>query len=656
MGRRKGRTVTWPRAMAVLACLGWIIGPHPRGFAAGYMDAKALGERLNQLAQSNPSLVRVKSVARSLGNRDIWFVELGKGRDDERTSRPAMLVVAGVEGNDVAGCAAAVTWIERLVDQYKSSDEIRKILDTTTLYIFPRLNPDAAEHFFTTPTVETSVSKKPVDDDHDGMTDEDGPEDLDGDGRIAWMRVQDPEGEYILDPAEPRLLIRADAVKGEVGAWRLLTEGIDNDHDEKWNEDGPGGVNFNRNFPYQYEWFAPWSGVHQVSEVESLALAGFVVGHPNIGIIFTFGAADNLVQTPRAEGPAAAGQRSEAAGAEASAAGGPHSGGARGGGTRGGAPRTEGPPTTAPILLRRPTSSINERDLAYYRQMGEVYRKALGLTRELTGGSQPGSFSDWMYFHRGRLSLAAQPWSPAMQLELAKAKPTETKKEDKPEGDGEKPAKRRISKAAIRGDDERTTAAAAERRADSARGNEPDRAFLKWLDKNAPDKFVAWHSFDHPDFPKQRVEIGGFAPFARTAPPESVLGEITTKHADFLTTLALRLPHVGIRKMTSKHLGESVYEVEIQIENTGYLPTVLAHGETTREVYPTRVVLLDLDSKAFLSGSRMTRLTAIPGSGGMKEIRYVLYVPDRKQVKVHVVSALGGTVDGTLELDGEKKP
>ena len=107
--------------------------------------------------------------------------------------------------------------------------------------------------------------------------------------------------------------------------------------------------------------------------------------------------------------------------------------------------------------------------------------------------------------------------------------------------------------------------------------------------------------------------------------------------------------------MTSKHLGESVYEVVIQIENTGYLPTSLAHGETTREVYPTRVVL-DLDSKAFLSGTRMTRVATIPGSGGMKEVRYVLHVPDRKQVNVHVVSALGGTVDATLDLEGEKKP
>src|SRR5262249_31047429 len=131
-----------------------------------------------------------------------------------------------------------------------------------------------------------------------GLIDEDPPDDLNGDKLVTWMRVEDPEGEYILDPKEPRLLIKADPAKGEVGKLRYLSEGIDNDHDEKWNEDGIGGVNFNRNFPYNYSYFAVWAGVNPVSETETRVLADFVVDHPNIGIIFTFGAAENLAGTP----------------------------------------------------------------------------------------------------------------------------------------------------------------------------------------------------------------------------------------------------------------------------------------------------------------------------------------------------------------------
>src|SRR5205085_7544642 len=120
-------------------------------------------------------------------------------------------------------------------------------------------------------------------------------------GLITWMRIQDPEGEYILDPVDPRLMMKADKSKGETGAWKLLTEGRDDDHDGAFNEDGPGGVNFNRNFPYNYKFFTPDAGINQVSEIETRVLADFVVDHPNIAIVFTFGAADNLVQTPKVD-------------------------------------------------------------------------------------------------------------------------------------------------------------------------------------------------------------------------------------------------------------------------------------------------------------------------------------------------------------------
>ena len=40
---------------------------------------------------------------------------------------------------------------------------------------------------------------------------------------------------------------------------------------------------------------------------------------------------------------------------------------------------------------------------------------------------RPGTFSDWIYFHRGRLSLAARPWSPALQLALGKSRTSDDK-------------------------------------------------------------------------------------------------------------------------------------------------------------------------------------------------------------------------------------
>ena len=47
------------------------------------------------------------------------------------------------------------------------------------------MNPDAIEALFATPLMEQRMALRPVDDDRDGAVDEDGPEDLNGDGFIT---------------------------------------------------------------------------------------------------------------------------------------------------------------------------------------------------------------------------------------------------------------------------------------------------------------------------------------------------------------------------------------------------------------------------------------------------------------------------------------
>ncbi|MHC4438410.1 MAG: M14 family metallopeptidase, partial [Planctomycetota bacterium] len=450
----------------VLICITFLIMSLPIAHSAEYYDNKSLSRRLASLAGENPNLVRVDSIARSMRKRKVWLVELGKGTKQDRQTRPAMLVVAGIEGNDLIGCTVAVNWVEHLVKQYENDAEISKLLKTTTIYILPRLNPDAAEHFFADLKLETSINHKPVDDDHDGLLDEDGPEDLNEDGLITWMRIEDPEGEYILDPNDDRLLLKADHLKSEVGAWRYLREGVDNDNDERWNEDGPGGVNFNRNFPYGYEFFAEDAGVHQVSEAETRALADFVIEHPNIGIVMTYGSADNLLKSPESAEPAG---------------------------------------------RREPMTKIHQDDAGYYRVMGELYREVLGLEKELEGASVPGAFSDWMYFHRGRLSLAAKPWSSAVAVELTgAAEENDKESEDQEEQDSESKPKKSEKRAGK----------------DKDKRNEQERKELKWFDEHAPQAFVEWQTIEHPDFPGKRAEVGGYRPFALTNPPAQMVGEI----------------------------------------------------------------------------------------------------------------------------------
>ena len=96
------------------------------------------------------------------------------------------------------------------------------------------------------------TARVPYDDDHDGLLDEDGPEDLDGDGMILQMRIRDPHGEFKTDPDDPRVMLRVKP--GEQGEWRRLGfEGIDDDGDGRVNEDPPGYLDMNRNWGFLWQ-------------------------------------------------------------------------------------------------------------------------------------------------------------------------------------------------------------------------------------------------------------------------------------------------------------------------------------------------------------------------------------------------------------------
>lgn len=610
--RRLGGTA---RRALLPALLGLVLDAPASAADPGYPTTAELRERLQSLAVREPATVHLESIGAEL---PLPLVTITRVPEADRLRQPALLVVAGIEPNDLAGPVGAIAAAEALVAAARTNEATRRALETSSIFFLPQMTPSPlAGTGPGRPLAERAVTTAPpVDDDHDGLIDEDGPEDLNGDGWITAMRVRDSGGDFIGDPVDDRLLMKADRARGEAGAWRLLTEGIDNDGDEEWNEDGPGGVNPNRNFPAGYRFFEPDAGRHPVSEPATRALAEFVVAHPNIALTLTFGAADNLSDAPKGE------------------AGG-----------------------------KRPATAVNETDLPWLAELGREWRKALGIGKALPVATAPGSFSDWMYLHRGRLALAARPWFPALALEFTRTPPSAA-------GDGStnSPASAAPAGAPAPGNGSVATVTnappmvppesakppAKKPGVEDDKRNEEERSFLRWLDTNAPSSFVKWQRIEHPDFPGRVVEVGGYVPWARSNPPAALLSEWSRREAGFVVTLASRLPRVAIRRTEVKARGSGVFDVRVEVQNTGWLPTVLAQGETTREVLPTRVTL-KLDDAAVLSGSRQQRIGPLPGGGGVEEVRWVVLAPGRSEVEVEVVSALAGRVTAVVPLKEETR-
>ncbi|MBN2206318.1 MAG: peptidase M14 [Candidatus Aminicenantes bacterium] len=269
-------------------------GPAPSGASAGedvrlsfdhYYDHAELTRALRGLEKAYPDLATVRSIGKSVQGRDLWAILLNNPRTGPAERKPGYYIDGNIHGNEIQGGEVALYIAWYLLKNYGKTDLATRLLDERAFYIVPTMNPDSREFYIHQPSDPNSprTGWMPFDDDRDGALDEDGFEDLDGDGSITRMRKKDPYGGFKPHPDDPRLLIPVKP--GETGVYALLgEEGIDNDGDGLINEDGPGEYDMNRNFGYNWQphYVQRGSGPYPFCFPETKAVADFLMAHPNI--------------------------------------------------------------------------------------------------------------------------------------------------------------------------------------------------------------------------------------------------------------------------------------------------------------------------------------------------------------------------------------
>jgi Zinc carboxypeptidase len=244
-----------------------------------------LTETLRSWAQEVPKLCALESIGKSYESRDIWLVTLTNTKTGAHGDKPGFLVEANIHSMEWTGCTAALHLIHRLLTQHGQDERVTRVLDTRVLYVIPRLNPDGAERGLKERRfIRSSVRPYPRDEPEDGLQ----VEDLDGDGRVLDMRVEDPNGAWREHPDEQGLLVRRDPVDGPADGpfYRLLTEGrllnYDGVHiNVPWPLEG---LDLNRNFPAEWapEHEQRGAGPYPTSEPEVRAMVQAVTERPNI--------------------------------------------------------------------------------------------------------------------------------------------------------------------------------------------------------------------------------------------------------------------------------------------------------------------------------------------------------------------------------------
>ncbi len=256
---------------------------------------------LQGYADALPGLIELRSIGKSFEGRDIWALVLTNQRTGPDVDKPAFWVDGNIHAAELTASTACLYWLHQLASGYGVEREVTQLLDTRVVYMVPRLNPDGAELALADKPrhIRSSTRPYPYDEEQvEGLT----IEDVDGDGRVLFMRIPDPHGTYKKCADDGRLMVPRDP--GEFGGeyFRLIPEGTLKNYDGLKVNVNPDreGLDLNRNFPayWRQEFEQVGAGPYPASEPEVLAMVDFITRHPNIGAAVSFHTHSGVILRP----------------------------------------------------------------------------------------------------------------------------------------------------------------------------------------------------------------------------------------------------------------------------------------------------------------------------------------------------------------------
>ena len=542
-----------------------------------YYDYEELTNYLKDINKAYPEMTELSSLAKSGMGRDVWLLTINNPKTGKAEDKPG-LFINQIHAGEVIAAMSNLYTIWYLLDNHGKDDYVTSIVDRNVWYMVPRLDVDGADSYLK--QKPSGKDPDPVDDDGDFLFDEDPPEDIDEDGVIVQMRQKDPMGEWKVSEKDPRILLRK--APDEVGGtyYKIYSEGIDNDGDGKINEDSfARGFLSNRNYPGNWKPDSVQRGGKRFPMQEGITAAevAFVDAHPNIAIYVQSHCCGRVILRP----PTTARDTEFAHGADlrlyqvAAARALEHSGWQL---------------ATSVFEWRFPPGTPDKKPT-------QVYRDKEGKLKNLPEGMRPeeeeeptfylwsgedeyqsdrgyfawGSSLETMYNIFGVFSFADEHWR-------------------HPDYNGN--------------------------------GEISERERLKWNDEEMGGKiFVDWHAYDHPTLGE--VEIGGWIR-NKMSPPE---GELIQKEAEMGNAYKMYFggltPHLEITNEIEDKEG-GVYQIDITVENSGFLPTALQHAQQVKIAKPVVLEVEPGDNLEILLGEKKLDLGHIGGNSKSEEIIFIV--------------------------------
>lgn len=277
--------------LGAVALFGQPAAPDPK-WDRLYPNAEVLS-LMKAYAAAYPDFVTLESLGKTSSGGDTWLLTITNRRKGTPESKPAVYIDGSTHANEIQGTETCLYTVDFVLRNYGKLPRVTEFLDRSTLYVVPMMNVDSRERWFNQPSNPNfpRTLPVPIDDDRDGLMDEDGFDDLDGDGEITTMRKKVPlgRGTHRLHPRDSRQLVPVQ--QNELGDYILLgTEGIDNDGDGLVNEDPYGYVDPNRVWGQGFmpRYVQAGASEYPLQYPEARNIAEWMGRHLNINVVLSY--------------------------------------------------------------------------------------------------------------------------------------------------------------------------------------------------------------------------------------------------------------------------------------------------------------------------------------------------------------------------------
>lgn len=693
------------RRAALSAGLILTLAALPAAAYEGYHRLADVEKALQGLAKEHSGLVTLRDIGTSAGGKKIWVAQIAADGPVAPEDRPAVFVGANVAGYHNVGTEAALSFLQTLLEG--AGGDTAALLETRTFYVAPVLHPDAHDGLFASVRLRQGGNAMTLDHDRDGLVDEDGFDDLDGDGRITGLRIADSSGVWLPHPKDPRVMVRQDAKKGWIGAYSLESEGRDDDGDGRYNEDPTGGIALEHSFPHAFPFpdqaaAGPWPGYAP----ETKAIFDFFFARPQIAVAVIYGPANNLLELPQSLG---------------------------GGGDLG-SQKFKVPERFAgflgldaeteytldevweaakdlPMVRQRnvtkeqlgqflgagAATELEDNDQKLLESLAKDYKKRLedkGLDKDRPARQYTkGGLTPWLYYQVGTLALELDVWGIPKPKKEEKEGEEEVKKltldslaemsvDEFLEFSEEEvavfmkeagvPAQFTAERAigAVKGGQMKPAMMAQMIRSQGGGGGggsgddgdeEKDdpktqrrHEVLAWLDENHPEAISGWTEVSLAGGKTaggKKGEAGGVDPFAELAPPKaSDLEAAIRVHTETVLDLAGRIATVEIASLEAEDLGGGVYRVKALARNTGEMASHTQLAVRSRARLPVRMELETGQGVELVTGRGQVTAERLEEHTGTLEGQWLVTASPGSTVRVRVRSEAAGSAEKTHTL------